>query len=104
MTIGPPNDNTKFVTKMNAGPLFFPNFSFAASLAEAELAGYSPPTPIPVNPRATVSIQNMPSGYEVGPEAVARMAPRTIVAVVPTMAVFLPTRSQICESAPGWCR
>jgi hypothetical protein len=42
-----------------------PNFSLALSLAEVEHAGYSPPTPTPTMPRATVSIQNMPAGPEV---------------------------------------
>lgn len=56
------NYNAYFVTKMKIFPLSLPNFSLADSLAEVEQAGYSPPTPIPVNPLETVSIQNMPPG------------------------------------------
>jgi hypothetical protein len=84
MTIGPPIDNIKLqgqhtsgqddaaahlVTRMKIFPRSRPNFSLADSEAEVEHAGYSPPTPTPVIPRATVSIQNMPAGAEISLES-----------------------------------
>jgi hypothetical protein len=42
---------------MKVIPLFFMNFSFAASTAETDEEGYSPPTPMPVRPRAIVMNQ-----------------------------------------------
>lgn len=56
---GPPKDNGRFVTRMKTGPRCLGACSFAASDAEVEDAGYSPPTPKPMIPRATVIIQNM---------------------------------------------
>lgn len=75
---GPPSDRGRLVTgkvvsqaaernsaigllpRMKMGPRCFRRCSFAASLADVELAGYSPPVPKPIMPRETVSIQNMP--------------------------------------------
>lgn len=72
MTIGPPMESIKLdrisiicsgqwvellahlVTRMKTLPLSLPNFSFADSEADVEHAGYSPPTPTPAIPRATV--------------------------------------------------
>jgi hypothetical protein len=42
---GPPKDNGKLVTIINAGPRCLGIRSFAASEAEVEEAGYSPPAP-----------------------------------------------------------
>ncbi len=42
------------VTRMKIFPRSRPNFSLAASEADVEQAGYSPPTPTPAIPRATV--------------------------------------------------
>jgi hypothetical protein len=42
---GPPNDSGRFVTKINVGPRLFNERSLAASEAEIEDAGYSPPVP-----------------------------------------------------------
>ena len=86
---GPPNESGRFVTKMNIGPRCFRVCSLAASDADVEDAGYSPPVPKPVTPRAIVSIQNMPS-MVLPEEAVARIPPTTIIAVVVTIAIFLP--------------
>lgn len=57
---GPPKDKGRFVTKMKIGPRCSRRLSLAASLADVDEAGYSPPVPKPVTPRATVNIQNMP--------------------------------------------
>jgi hypothetical protein len=48
------------VTKMNMGPRLLSVCSLAASEAEAEEAGYSPPAPNPTMPLDTVNIQNIP--------------------------------------------
>jgi hypothetical protein len=107
---GPPNDSGRFVTRMKIGPRRLSACSFAASEAETEEAGYSPPVPAnvcqfmilllfentsgsgvpnPIVPRATVIIQNMP--LIVFPfDAVARMPPTTIMTVVMTMAHLRP--------------
>ena len=50
---GPPKERGKFVTKMKTGPRFCGVCSLAASEAEVEEAGYSPPAPKPTIPRAT---------------------------------------------------
>lgn len=42
---GPPNESGRFVTRMNAGPRRFSVSSLAASDADADDAGYSPPAP-----------------------------------------------------------
>jgi hypothetical protein len=42
---GPPNDSGRLVTRMKAGPRLFGVRSLAASEAEVEDAGYSPPVP-----------------------------------------------------------
>ena len=44
---GPPNDRGRFVTRMKIGPLCFKVCSLAASEADVEDAGYSPPVPKP---------------------------------------------------------
>ena len=85
----PPNESGKFVTKMKIGPRCFRVCSLAASDADVEDAGYSPPVPKPVTPRAIVSIQNMPS-IVFPMEAVARIPPIPIIAVVVMIAIFLP--------------
>ena len=86
---GPPKLSGRFVTRTNTGPRFASARSFAASDALVDEAGYSPPTPKPVIPRATVSIQNMPSVE--GPEAPAeRMPPITMSRVVMTIAALRP--------------
>ena len=58
---GTPKDNGRFVTRMKTVPLCFRAYVLADSDAEVEEAGYSPPVPNPVMPRATVNIQNMPT-------------------------------------------
>lgn len=55
---GVPKDSGKLVTKMKTGPRLDSACSFAASEAEVDEAGYSPPVPNPQIPRATVIIQN----------------------------------------------
>lgn len=86
---GPPNERGRLVTRMKIGPRFLSVNSFAASEAEVDDAGYSPPVPNPTIPRDIVIIQNIPS--IVTPwEAVARMPPITIIAVVVTIATFRP--------------
>lgn len=86
---GLPNASGRFVTRMKIGPRCFNLCSFAASLADVELAGYSPPVPKPVMPRATVSIQNIPM-IDVPWLAVPRIPPSTIIAVVITIAALRP--------------
>lgn len=50
---GPPSDKTRLVQRMKIVDLFLrPYRSLAASDAEVDEAGYSPPRPIPVAPRA----------------------------------------------------
>ena len=86
---GPPKDNGRFVTRMKMGPRFFSVYSLAASDAEVDEAGYSPPVPNPTMPRAMVNIQNMP--LMVTPwAAVPKIPPITIIRVVVTMATFRP--------------
>lgn len=51
---GPPEARGRFVTRINMGPRFFKACSFAASDAEVDEAGYSPPAPKPIIPRATL--------------------------------------------------
>ena len=86
---GPPKLSGRFVTRMNMGPLCDNVCSLAASDAEVDEAGYSPPVPKPTIPLAMVIIQNIPK--IVTPwAAVARIPPMTIKAVVTTMAVFRP--------------
>jgi len=46
--------HTYLVTRIKILPRSLPNFSFADSDAEVEQAGYSPPTPTPAIPLATV--------------------------------------------------
>lgn len=72
-----PKDKGRLVTKMKIGTRCSRSFSFAASLAEVEEAGYSPPVPKPVITRATVNIQNMPI-MVLQLLAVARIPPRII--------------------------
>ena len=86
---GPPKDSGKLVTIMKIGPRLFRLCSFAASDAEVDDAGYSPPVPKPTMPLAMVIIQNMP--LMVTPwAAVAKMPPMTIMRVVVMMANFRP--------------
>lgn len=56
---GVPKERGKLVTRMNIGPRLSGACSFAASEAEVDDAGYSPPTPKPTIPLATVIIQNI---------------------------------------------
>lgn len=46
---GPPKDSGKLVTMMKAGPRCFGIKSLAASEAEVEDAGYSPPVPVDIS-------------------------------------------------------
>ena len=86
---GTPKDSGRFVTKMKIVPLRFRVYEFAASDADVDDAGYSPPVPKPVTPRATVNIQNIPA--MVVPWAAAdKIRPRMTMPVVRTMATFLP--------------
>lgn len=91
---GPPKDRGKLVTRMKMGPRYFGVCSLAASDAEVEDAGYSPPVPNPTTPLAMVIIQNIPA--IVGPfEAVANIPPTTIIVVVTISgldAVHIPTQ------------
>ena len=74
---------------MKIGPLFLSVNSFAASEAEVLEAGYSPPVPNPTMPREIVIIQNIP--FMVIPcDAVAKIPPMTIIAVVVTIATLRP--------------
>lgn len=80
---------------MKIGPRFFITLSFAASKLEAELEGYSPPTPIPVNPLATVIIQMKPVKFlcKLSPDPwapVAKMTPTTIQTVERTIPHLRP--------------
>ena len=71
------------------GPRRLRVYSLAASDADVDEAGYSPPVPKPTMPREIVNIQNMP--LIVTPwEAVAKIPPTTIIRVVVTMATFRP--------------
>ncbi|GME91939.1 unnamed protein product [[Candida] boidinii] len=73
---------------MKVPPLLFTD-SFAASEADVDDAGYSPPTPKPVIPLATVSIQNIPA-VVVPCAAVAKIEPITIKEVVAIIAHLRP--------------
>ena len=86
---GTPNVNGRFVTKMKMVPLFFSVYALADSDAEVDDAGYSPPVPKPVIPRATVNIQNIPEMLVPLAEADS-IKPRMIMLVVNIMATFLP--------------
>lgn len=57
---GTPNVRGKFVTRIKTVPRLLSVYALAASDADVEDAGYSPPVPKPVTPRATVSIQSRP--------------------------------------------
>ncbi len=86
---GPPNDKGRFVTRMKIGPRRLRVYSLAASDADVDDAGYSPPVPNPTMPREMVNIQNIP--LIVTPwAAVAKIPPITIISVVATMATFRP--------------
>jgi hypothetical protein len=86
---GTPKERGKLVTRMKVLPLRLRLYPFAASDADVDEAGYSPPVPKPVMPRAMVNIQNMPE--MVYPLAEAdRTSPRMIIDVVKTRAVLRP--------------
>lgn len=85
----PPEVSGKFVTRMRIDPLLLSVYALADSDADVLDAGYSPPVPNPVIPRATVNIQNIPA--IVVPLAPAdRASPRIIIPDVRTMATFRP--------------
>ena len=107
---GPPNVRGRLVTRMKIGPLCLSVYAFADSEADVEDAGsagenfyqhesrtvmesshnvHSPPVPKPVMPRATVSIQNMPTMLV--PLAPAQSArPSMIMLEVRIMATLRP--------------
>ena len=86
---GTPKESGKFVTRMKIVPLLLRVYALADSDAEVDDAGYSPPVPNPVMPRATVIIQNIP--VTVVPLAAADNArPRMTMPVVRTMATLRP--------------
>ena len=86
---GTPKVRGRLVTRMKIVPRFFSAYAFADSEAEVDEAGYSPPVPKPVMPRAMVNIQNMPE--IVTPCAAdASMRPRMIMPVVRMMATLRP--------------
>lgn len=86
---GPPNVNGRFVTRMKIGPRRFNVYALADSDADVEEAGYSPPVPKPVIPRATVSIQNRPTS-EVPLAPAESASPKMIIPDVNTIATFRP--------------
>lgn len=86
---GPPKERGRLVTRMKIGPLFLSVYALADSEADVEEAGYSPPVPNPVIPRATVNIQNMPE-IEVPFAPALKARPTMIIVVVMTIAVFRP--------------
>ena len=76
------------MTRMNTDPRFLTVNSFAASEAEFEEAGYSPPVPNPTIPRRDG--HHPEHAIDCNPcDAVARMPPTTIVAVVVTIATLV---------------
>jgi len=56
---GPPKERGRFVTRIKIGPRRERVYSLAASEAEVEAAGYSPPVPKPMMPREMVSIHTV---------------------------------------------
>ena len=70
-------------------PLLLMVYALADSDADVDDAGYSPPVPNPVIPRATVDTQNM-SARVVPPAPADKASPRIIIPVIRIMATFRP--------------
>lgn len=82
--------------QLSIPPGSFQNPYLAASAAEVEELGYSPPNPSPVIPRETVNIHKKPSKLPPAPcEAVTRMIPMQMRTVERTMPHLRPLTSQM---------
>ena len=86
---GTPKVNGRFVTRMKTVPRLLSEYALAASEADVDEAGYSPPVPKPVMPRATVNIQNIPV-MVVPLDPADKARPSIIMLEVRMMANFRP--------------
>ena len=73
---GPPKDSGKLVTMMKAGPRCFGIKSLAASEADVEDAGYSPPAPVNMSVNIDFGMECLARTYRIlrclGPQSSSR--------------------------------